>query len=287
MKILNRVLLLSFVVAAFSCGDGQPPVNNDPVEQPSVDVTQDDEEDILEEDDDEITFVFPSAIEIMAVFKHAGLQYLEDVSHSPKKSEEYNSKFSKAVITGVYTTDLAYSVLNNQNQKAIEYLNTVSKISEGLGINALAESGDLLKRFESSLGNEEETFEIMTEIQELTDEYVSENDMEGLATLIFSGAWVEGMYIGVMANDDYSKSKISQRVSEQMRILENLLKVLDRSGMDSDEYKKFYADMKSLNDYYMNLDEVKNREPRKRIVLSVEQLKTIAAKIVKLRTSLV
>lgn len=286
MKIVNKVLLLSLSAIAVSCGGEQQP-KTEPAQSTPKEEQVIVEDDLGEEEEDEITFVFPSAIEIMAVFKHAGLQYLDDVTHSPGKAEEYNSKFSKAAIAGVYTTDLAYSVLNNQNQKAIEYLNTVSKISESLGINALAESGDLVKRFESSLGNEEETFDIMTEIQELTDEYVTENDMESLATVIFSGAWIEGMYIGVMANDDYSKSKISQRVSEQMRILENLLKVLKRNEMDSEDFKAFYANLKELNDYYMNLDEVKNRDRRKRIVLSVEQLKTIAAKIVDLRSSLV
>lgn len=285
MKIVNRILLLSVSTVVFACGGGQENSTKEPA-APTTEQEQTIAEDDLGEDEDEITFVFPSAIEIMTVFKNAGLQYLDDVTHASSKSEEYNSKFKKAVIAGVYTTDLAYSVLNNQNQKAIEYLNTVSKISEGLGINALSESNDILAQFESSLGDEDKTIDVMTEIQELTDEYVYENEMEDLATLIFSGAWIEGMYIGVMANDDYSKSKISQRVSEQMRILENLLTVLGRSKMESEEFKNYYNKLSELNNYYLNLDEVKKNRNR-RVVLSVEQLKTIAASIIDLRTSLV
>ena len=283
MNLLKQAVVLGIATTMFACGES--PTSQKP--EKHKETTE--EVDVMPEieDDEEMAVVFPSAIEIMDVFKSAGLKYLDDVTNGLDRAKEYGSTFQKSIGVGIYTTDLAYSVLNNQNQKAIDYMDAVTNLSEDIGIVVVSANDDIAKRFEASLGDNDAVFDVMTEIQELTDDYLEVNDMGDEGALIFSGAWLEGMYIGVKANDDYSKSKVSQRVAEQMRILDNLLKVLKKSKNQSAEVKEYLAKLESLNTYYYSLDEVSSNEYGFNLNLSVEQLKEIAGRIVELRNSLV
>ncbi len=231
------------------------------------------------------TVVFPSAHEIMTVFKNAGLKYKPDVTNDVANKSNYNTRFQKALAVGFYTSGLAYHVIHNQSAEAPEYLKVILELSSEIGISGVSADDELVQNFENSMGDEEKMLEIMSDIQSETDAYIADNDMQDWQMLIFSGAWLEGMYIGVKANDSYNTGDLSRRISEQMSILENQISVLESTDLQGEDFDSYMNSLKELEELYNSYPEVQNAEGVPK--LGVNQLKEISDQIKTLRNSLI
>lgn len=231
------------------------------------------------------TVVFPSATEIMTVFRNAGLKFKPSVTVAIENQGSFDTRFEKAIGAGFYTSGLAYHVIHNQSAQAPEYLKAVLELTSDIGISGTSADDELVTKFEESLGNEDEMLNILSDIQAKTDASIDDNDMQDWAVLIFSAAWLEGMYIGVEANENFSKGDLSRRIAEQMGILDNQIRVLEDTEHQGDEFADFLSELKKLNDYYLNLPEVTESEGIPK--LGLKQLKEVSDKIKDLRNSLI
>lgn len=230
------------------------------------------------------TVIFPSAPEIMMVFKNAGLKYKPGITNDVANKSNYDTRFQKALATGFYTSGLAYHVIHNQSSQAPEYLKAILELSSELGISGVSADDDLVQNFEESLGDEDRMLEIISDIQSRTDAFIEDNEMQDWATLIFSGAWLEGMYIGVEANDNFSTGDLSGRISEQMGILDNQISVLEKTELEGEEFEKYLDALKNINNNYRSYPEVQEAEGVPKLGMS--QLKEISERIKELRNSL-
>ena len=279
MKKPIAIWLVSGALVMSSCGGGTSTENTTQT-SPTVDTVA------VEEEHEDANIIFPSIMEVMMVFQQAGLPYLEGITSDLSKVDEYNTNVSRSIHTGFYSTDLAYNLLNDNNQKALEYFRAVNDLSTKLGIESVYESQDLVKRFEETLGNKDSSLVIMTELQNRTDTYVDRNDLHNIATVVFAGAWVQGMHLGVMANDDYSRSNVSYRISEQMRILNNVVIAIKNSNPNPNaELSSFIENLESLNNYYMQLEEVASYNDLGTPELSLSSISEIANRIEVIRES--
>lgn len=279
MKFKHFFVIASAFLMLYSCGSGEENQNK------ASEVVSLDEE-IESESAREVSIVFPSALEIMTVFKNAGLNYQKNITNPASNADKYNSKLQKAIGIGIYTSDLAYCVINGQNQSAVDYMKTVISMSEKLGISAVKDAEDLSKRFSAALGNDEKTLQILTEVQQQTDIFIDENDLAGTATVIFSGAWLEGMFLAIKANEGFDREALSNRLTEQMDVLANLLLALEDSDFKGEEYDNYITQLKDLESTFNSLDSVKNSGDNA-IRLSITDFKTIADKIVALRNEFI
>ena len=119
-----------------------------------------------------LDIVFPSPLQVASIFKRSGLTYIENITNDPKKIESYDSRMSKSFNFGVYGADLSYCVLNNQTQKALDYLNNVKQLSHDLGIATVFQADDLFTTFEKNMGNEDSMIYVIASIQERLDNYL-------------------------------------------------------------------------------------------------------------------
>ncbi len=274
-KIIYAVAAMLALAGCAGGGDASS-VNQEQTEDSAA---ADPAEEMLEEEE-EVSIVLPSAVEIMTVFKSAGLSYESGLGLESNKASSYNTKHERSIVLGVYTADLAYNVLNGQSQQAIDYLNAVKSMSESLGLSSIYENEALLKRFESNVSNEDSTIAVLSEIQMITDDFIEENELERVALVIFTGAWLEGMYLGVEANDDYNVSAVAERVDEQMRILNNLIKGLESQDYEQGQTLELIASLKAINSAYRSKVEANGGE-----TLSLKELKSLADQIVELRNT--
>lgn len=234
-----------------------------------------------------VKFILPSTVQIGQIFRRAGLRYVEGVTNPVTNLPNYTSKVSKMLAYGAYSTDLSYCVLNDQSQEALRYLSTLETLSEEIGFSEVYKSKDLFERFEDNLGQRDSIVDIMIEIQERTDYFVEDYEMDDEALIVFIGAWVEGMYIGVKATNELNKKAISLRLLEQMTILDNLLLGLEKQKKNK-EVDKIYDQLKELRDFFENIEEVKNL--KKSIIeleISFTNLTWIAEKIHAVRTEII
>lgn len=219
IQYLSVVAFLSFSIA---CAEAPKKEESDMEETTEVDSTEmGDDEAMMEEDN---SFMLPSPIQIAAIFNRAGLGFQSGLTNPIENLDKYNTKTAKYLNFGVYSADLAYVVLNEQQQASIDYLNVVKKLSDEIGMPSVFGSGRLIESFEKNIDNQDTVLRILTTIKRRTDEYLEENEEKSKEAIFFSAAWLEGMYLG--ANSSSDKDKLAPRLIEQMTILENVIKAI-------------------------------------------------------------
>src|SRR5690554_6238280 len=91
------------------------------------------EEELVEEvakEEESMSYLLPSPLQIAEIFKNSGLTYIGDLTNSTELASSYNTKYSQKLNFGVYSADMAYCIINNQTQSAINYLSTLRELSE-------------------------------------------------------------------------------------------------------------------------------------------------------------
>lgn len=250
----KHTLILSIALVStmlWSCG------SEPGTEQKSI---EDSQEAVIEdvaiemEDDEEADFIIPSALQIHTIFKSSGLSYIDGITNSPDNTSKYLSKFEKLLNFGVYSADMFYCVLNDQTQLSTQYLKSIRTLSDETGMSGVFNSGPILERFESNIGNKDSVISIMLEFQEKTDILIAENNEEHTAMVIFTGAWIEGMYIGLDAARNSDNEMLRERLIEQMTILPNLIKGLEIQPNRNEQVDELQAKVVALSDYFNSIE---------------------------------
>lgn len=279
------IYLMMLVPASFtlnSCGGGEEKKEA----HEATHVEEETEE--VEEETDESSVFLPSPIQVAEIFNKAGLTFDFSACNPAENADKYVSSFSKKVNYGVYSADLAYAVVSNKTKEAAEIMKTVNKMSDDVGLGSVTGSKELMTRFEKNLGNKDSIFEIMFIIKQQTDDYLYSNKEQELGLIIFAGAWVEGMYFGSKDAVEKNKTDIGGKLTEQMIVLESLVKGLSNSKEKDEEMEAFTADLKDIYDTYMGLESVKGLEGDEAYAatLKPEEVKTMAEKLIALRTKI-
>lgn len=241
---------------------------------------------------DEQTYLLPSPLQIAYIFKKSGLKYVAGTTHDVKKQGDYSTSYAQSLALGIYSSDLAYCVLNKEKQDAINYMNAVKALSDKLGMSTVFDSESLLKRFEANIGNEDSIMFILSEIQSKSDEFFSSNDRQMTAAIVFSGAWVESMYIASHVLPKTKESKLASQLADQMGILDNLMKELKRHESKDNNISGLYANLSAIHDIIAAIPGVKemmdsDKPSEVKINASEQQLKDLAKKLEDVRTQMV
>ncbi|MDT8412494.1 MAG: hypothetical protein RQ875_08540 [Vicingaceae bacterium] len=243
------------------------------------------EEEIVDEvevaiDEESMSYLLPSPLQIAEIFKNSGLTYIGDITNSTALAASYNTKYSQKLNFGVYSADMAYCIINNQTQSAINYLSTLRGLSEKMWMTDVFNSLGLSKRLEANVGQQDSLTNIMADLQIQLDNYLEENGMGYTGPVIFTGAWIETMYLGAKVNQSNSNDKLIYRLTEQSVVLENLIKALENINEDN-EYDELITDLKVIN---QNFDVLEESEGDR---LIDEQVENLSLQIIELRNKII
>ncbi|MEQ8910108.1 MAG: hypothetical protein RIC95_13005 [Vicingaceae bacterium] len=283
---INSILSLAvvFTLLLASCAEApkkDKAASTESKKEEKADETEKESEDMMEED---LSFMLPSPIQIAAMFNRAGLEYKSGLTNPAENISNYNTKTAKYLNFGVYSADLAYTVLNNQQQESIDYLNAVKSLSDDIGMPSIFGTGKLIKSFEKNIDNQDTILRILTTIKRRTDEYLAENSDKSKEAVFFSAAWVEGMYLG--ANSPSNKEKLTSRLIEQMTILEDILKAVEAQKDPSLELGFLEDGLSKLLTTFNNFESVKKLSDSGTELSSVQLTESELAEITKQITAL-
>ena len=240
-----------------------------------------------EESESQVVFVLPSTVQVGQIFQEAGLPFVDGITLSTDAVDNYNTKASKLLAYGMYSTDLSYCVLNNQNELALKQLSTLKDLADDLGLTEIFSGDELFAQFEQSIGDQQAILDLMVQIQERTDNHIDDYDLGEEGVVIFSGAWVEGMYLGVKGADASEQQEVSKRLLEQMSVLENLLVALDEVSAKSKQLKELQTELTKLHNTYNSFEEVKQAENLVDVEISLTNLHELGEQISAIREHLV
>lgn len=169
----------------------------------------------------------PTPFRVAAMFKRSELKYLPGITYSTDKASNYSSTFQLAQIMGVYSADMAYSVLNKQTQEGQKYLATVRQVGDKINLSKVFDQSNLYDRFSKNMENEDSIGNIVADIQYATDMQLEENQQNELYGVIFAGAWVESMYIAGEVYKKDGNENVVQALFEQMAVLKSIIAELN------------------------------------------------------------
>lgn len=288
-KIISSIelnLLLATIVLLSACAEPSKKIEEEDNAE-EIENTEGMEDTYVDEED--LSIMLPSPLQIAAIFNKVGLEYHEGLINQPSNIDKYNTKTSKYLNFGIYSADLAYAVLNDKQQSAIDILNAIKTMSEEIGMSNIFSTGDLIKSFEENISNQDTILYILTEIKQRTDDYLEENSEESKEAIFFSAAWLEGMYIG--SNSLASNDKIAPRLVEQMTILDNIIRALDKHNDETLDIGFLIEGLNNINSSFKSIpvvDQYYSEEiDLNDVELNEEDLNMLKEKITSLRTEIV
>jgi len=290
MNILKQftlfIIIISSIILASGCGE--------PAEKKEVhfhEISQDEiEEAIYNEVSEDYEFIPPSALQVASIFKKAGLSYDLKLTNPRNHVDKYSTKLSQALAFGIYSSDLAYSVVHEKYDEASEFLKTLRTLGSKIGLESIFNTSGLIERFETNVAIQDSIIDILILLQENTDDYIEENGKEDLSVIYYTGAWIEGMYMGANTVMLDQEKRVGVLISEQMTLAEILIKGLQHIKDQSDEIADLVDAIQALVDTYDNLESVTTLGEEADyidIVLTKDETTLMSGKIVELRESIV
>lgn len=248
-----------------------------------------------------VFFAIPSPLEIANLIKKSGANYDKSILNPVANASKYTTQAAMAVNLGIYGADLSYTSIFDQTQESLKYMTATKKLADGLGIGD-AFTEETLSRLEKSMNNKDSLLQIVSDSYYNTDAFLKENDKGNISALVIAGGWLEGLYISIKIAEKSTKNQdILKHIADQKLTIENLKGLLENSQNDPN-VKSFLADINALNDIFVTFksEEVEAKEapksegvttlggdePVTEIKISKEQLATLSAKVIEIRTKL-
>lgn len=188
----------------------------------------------------------PSPLRVASMFKRSGLKYLPGQTNPVNNASKYNSTFSLAQNMGVYSSDMAYCVLNKQTNEASQLLKTIREVGTKLNLGKVFDQTDLYDRFNRNIDNEDSISAIILEIQYQTDQQLEENQQNQYYGVIFAGAWVEAMYIGGQVYRKDGNDNVVQALLQQMAVCQHIITELKANESKEPGITALIADLTAV-----------------------------------------
>ena len=194
-----------------------------------------------------IFYSLPSPLETAMLIKNAGAEYNEELMNPTSNTSKYITSKSKALNLGVYSTDLSYASLFDQSQATLDYIEAAKEMADGLNImDAINE--ETVNQLEEQINNRDAIIDIISETLMNSSSFLKENDLEGTASVVLVGGWVEGLYIATSLVDEEGNlddNKLVERIVDQKLSLDIMVKLLESTPEDQDA-QSVLEDVKAL-----------------------------------------
>ncbi len=193
-----------------------------------------------------IFYSLPSPLETAMLIKNAGAEYNEELMNPTSNTSKYITSKSKALNLGIYSTDLSYASLFDQSQATLDYIGAAKEMADGLNIlDAIDE--ETVTQLEEQINNRDAIIDIISETLMNSSSFLKENDLEGTASVILVGGWVEGLYIAINLVDEHELegNKLVERIVDQKLSIDIMVSLLEASPEDQDA-QAVLEDVKAL-----------------------------------------
>lgn len=290
LKKAAIVLPMALIVA---CGGNNQGEKQTMSEQDSTNMED------LKEDVKSFNYILPSPLQIASMFHKAKLKFNQSIINSPDNASKYNTETKRLLNIGVYGADLAYCLLNNQNQQSLNYLKVEKELSDKIGMGSIYESENMMVRFKNNLNNIDSLNDIISTIQTDSEAYFEENNKRFSALTVFAGAWVESMYISSQSLAANYNEKLALEIAEQHVSLTNLIKLLsEHEESNNEEFKPIMEGLKKIEvafsttaDYKVQMQKIvadsTGEEMPFDFKLSQDEMKELAKISAEIRTNIV
>src|ERR1051326_5722746 len=142
----------------------------------------------------------------------------------------YATSFSKELNCGIYSEDMAYALINEQQVDFSKYLDVVAKMYAESGVPFLdAGSG---KRIRSNKENTDSIYSILSERYFITDQFLEEKSRKEVTLMVNIGANIEALYLFCKDAETNKSQGLAKKLAAEKPLLEQYETLLAKSPAD-------------------------------------------------------
>jgi len=254
-RTIDRIARVAILVILFSCGsttevkDGEDKTTN------KIPVAFDSVSNVTESKYDFLISNIPIPFDILNKLYNAGVAYNEELTNLTNNVTRYSKSNAKALNLGVYGADLTYLITFEQFNDMSMYLKTSKKLADELSI-PLAFDKEALEKYDSYRQNKDSLEKMLYKSYNEVDKTLKSNQRIGMATMVVTGGWVEGLYLCTKTLNNApaeGKNKLLYRIIWQQHIyLDNIMELLNEFKDDKD-FTWLITDLTEIKTIYDNL----------------------------------
>ena len=158
----------------------------------------------------------------------ANIKFNKDFLNPTTKTGSYVTTTKQALNLGVYSADLSYISLFEQQEMTINYLAASKKLAEELKIfNVVNDS--IIQVINDNIHDKNKILNVISETFMTSSAYLEENNRGETAALIILGGWIEGLYLSVslVGESIDNNTDLVQIIYDQQFSLEDLIGLLN------------------------------------------------------------
>lgn len=223
----------------------------------------------------------PIPFDILRVHGEVPLTFTPEALNPTSNLPYYSTSTQKALNLGIYGGDLAYCISYEKFEDMGKYLKCAKKLADDLGI-PLAFDQRVLADYKSYGNNRDSLEKMVFASYSEVDKTLKSNERIGLASLVVTGGWLEGLYatlktLGNTPKNDKSKN-LYNKIWEQKNHLEMIIGLLEEFK-DEIAYVNLVVDLHSIKSVYDNLSDKSDISEAEAAALA-EKVSELRAKII-------
>jgi len=223
LKVMKKILYLSFCVTLFSCVSDQ---NADPLAELTKNQLKEQvqEKEVAMPDEEFYAYVqaIPTPLQSTALMQGLGIEYNEAILQGTDKAETYSAWFSQAANLGIYGADMGYANVYGENKKSMDYMGSIRDLADKLKIGQffdLATIKDLASKKDDIDGLVNAS---QMNFQKMND-YLQKQKRGKISIAMIMGGWVEGLYLSSkVASMNPNSKELQETVAQQKLSLETI-----------------------------------------------------------------
>lgn len=236
------LVLLTLSVSCKSGGQGNQSGDEipDSVLNQGVEISEDVMQDIVEN--------LSSPVEMAALIKDLGVPYSNKYISPTNRVGDLTTGYQQALNLGIYAADLGYLNLYNKNTAVVDYLSAIKTLADQIKVGQFFDF-TMLKRLATNSQNLDSLMYISVHSFNQMDNYLHSNNRTNLSTLIVTGVWLEGLYLGTQVYKVSPNKQLAERIGEQKLTLEQLVLILEQYNKDK-QYARLVEELNTLKELF-------------------------------------
>lgn len=276
------LFLLPFLSLLISCGnDSNIPQGITSNSNDSITLKQTISPSVAASNNEMVISDIPFPFEILDNLYSKNVPFDKKAMNDIENIENCNLYNSKAMNLGIYGADLAYAVTYEDFQSIGAYVKTIKSLADELNI-PYAFDQTMMDKYSKFKDNKDSLTKIVYDSYNQVDQSLKNDERVGMAALVATGSWLEGLYISTKTfidapktNDNTSLYKV---IYEQKQSLKIVIKLLDEYKKDA-YVSKIIEELNAITSEYNNITSD--------MVANEKQLITLRTKIEALRSKIV
>lgn len=170
-------------------------------------------------------FSIPSPIQTVMLVSEMKVPYANGLALPTENATRFATKEKQALALGVYGADMAYAVAYKDGQRALKTLKTLEQLSGQLNLSN-AFSKEEMDAFKKNINNQDSLLRLTGKAFRSADRYLKNEQRDEVSAWVLAGGWIEGLYLTLGASGDKLDPRVTARMAEQRRTLDNLIALL-------------------------------------------------------------